>query len=240
MSGSCQRCGRANPPSACFCRGCGQPLAPPALQHAQEPPRCESCGVEPVPHALFCHRCGQPLASEAPTTMLPPSSPAPASGAADVAAAAPSGPGPEGAPATAPPPEEATTIVRREDAIPALNVAGRSPNPPAPARRCSACGGTTADGARFCRSCGAALDPDHDAPPSASMCSGCGKEVEPWASFCRHCGAATAATAVTAGASDGEAPASCVVCGAPAEAPGAMCAGCSEALPTMSSQRRPR
>ena len=46
--------------------------------------------------------------------------------------------------------------------------------------RCSACGGETPNGKRFCKHCGASL---------ASVCSTCGAPLEPDSQFCADCGA---------------------------------------------------
>ena len=48
---------------------------------------------------------------------------------------------------------------------------------------CRSCGATTAEGARFCPTCGADL---------GSACSTCGTVLPPGASFCPNCGAAVA------------------------------------------------
>ena len=49
--------------------------------------------------------------------------------------------------------------------------------------RCSACGGETPDGKRFCKNCGA---------PLTSVCAACGAQLEPDNRFCVECGAPTA------------------------------------------------
>ena len=48
---------------------------------------------------------------------------------------------------------------------------------------CTSCGGPLRDGAKFCRSCGAA------ATPTGRRCSGCGHESPADSKFCRACGA---------------------------------------------------
>jgi ketosteroid isomerase-like protein len=49
----CASCGRANPPGARFCGGCGKSLAP----------CCPACGAESQANARFCIGCGAPLAA---------------------------------------------------------------------------------------------------------------------------------------------------------------------------------
>src|SRR5262249_51983054 len=53
---NCATCGRTNRPTARFCSGCGQSLAP----------RCPRCGSENAADAQFCDACGAPLAARAP------------------------------------------------------------------------------------------------------------------------------------------------------------------------------
>ncbi|MEY2796175.1 MAG: hypothetical protein RIR10_1891 [Planctomycetota bacterium] len=53
---ACPRCRTANPPSARFCTGCGQPAA--AATSA-----CPKCGVAVAAGVKFCGNCGSPQAS---------------------------------------------------------------------------------------------------------------------------------------------------------------------------------
>ena len=60
---------------------------------------------------------------------------------------------------------------------------GVTPAPAPPAVVCPACNTSNAAGAKFCSSCGAALD------PAVTQCPQCQAEVAPGAKFCSSCGA---------------------------------------------------
>ena len=62
--------------------------------------------------------------------------------------------------------------------------------------RCEACGKEISDGARFCRFCGAKIEPPK---PEKRFCAQCGAELGESAKFCKKCGA----PAASAGEPDG-------------------------------------
>lgn len=242
----CETCGAEPVPHALFCHRCGHPLAseaPTTMINASPPPPATRTPAEAQPIAAPRTAAAAPERGGVPSTSAPQLAndemATPFVPALENAHARPSGALPNPEPAGAiPPRQEATTIVpHRDDRTEAPHEQRsptpepRSPTPPTSMTRlCSGCGTAVARNARFCRSCGAALNTAvQHASPQASVCSGCGKEIESWAHFCRHCGASHPVSAAQGGAADQWA-AACIVCGAQAAIPGGMCTGCAETL----------
>lgn len=94
-------------------------------------------------------------------------------------------------PAAAPPPAPPS----RAHPAPAGKKRTSTPAPALPAAqtviarviRCPVCGSPVKSTARFCRSCGAAID-STPAAPTPNSCPNCKQAIRPGAAFCKHCG----------------------------------------------------
>jgi predicted amidophosphoribosyltransferase len=125
--------------------------------------------------------------------------------------------------------DDSITIVSRSERDP------RSPTPPTTHPRCGKCGAGIVGAGRFCRACGARLEPSGDAESDSAErpCPHCQRKIEAWASFCRHCGQALLVSDDASQPSDAHAAAAaCAVCGGPGAVVDGICRDCADALPS--------
>lgn len=260
MNNPCGACGAVDLlDGAKFCRECGAEIPPPP-EPAEErssltdDSRCADCDGLLVRDALYCHRCGadltgdgeHPELAEAPTAGDGPdvlSASAAATSERDDPPASPDKP-PPAVPADigsgtgitmialsakyASTVSDATTFISKQ---PDPQRAAEPQAAPAPPQKtCSKCGAAATETAKFCRSCGSALDAAKEPSPGAVECASCGAHVQSSAAFCRHCGTPVAARATPAppvlDASR------CTICGAHDTGPNGLCAQCATTMAT--------